>query len=257
VPPAPGNSWARWGHRSLFDPHFHRFRPSFFPFHRCHFFFDFFFPAWWWWDAWWSWWWTPHVHFVAAGPTVYVATAVPSYAVCEEGRSHAEEERSPESDRVEDLAQKQVRLADLYFRMGRYEDAARAYRRAIEASPGTASLRFTLADALFASGDVEGAAQAVREGVALDATLVSSDVDKRTFYGKAEDFERQVASLAERVAKNPADRDALLVLGTNLLFSGRAEKAREVLERARDLPGAGEAEGILFAEADRRTKDRK
>jgi tetratricopeptide (TPR) repeat protein len=193
---------------------------------------------------------------VPVSGTVYEPIYVPSTLYCEEGRTYTEP-TTQEAARDEDLATRQVRLADLYFRAGKYEEAASAYRRAIESSPGSPSLHFTLADALFATGDVPGAAKEIREGVHLDATLVAAEVDKRGFYGKGEDFDLQVASLEARVARDPSDRDALLVLGYNYLFSARAEKAKEALEKARALPGAGEAEGIFFAEADRRMKSEK
>ncbi len=252
--PAPGESWRGRDHRSWShdghhdhdDCHFHD---------DFHWWFGFGWGAWWWWDSWWwwSWPWWPHYHYVPVSATVYEPIYVPSTVYCEETRTYAEP-TTQEAARDEDLATRQVRLADLYFRAGKYDEAARAYRRALEASPGSPSLHFTLADALFASGDVAGAAKEIREGVRMDATLVAAEVDKRGFYGKGEDFDLQVASLEARVAQDPADRDALLLLGYNYLFSGRVKQARESFEKARALPGAGEAEGIFFAEADRRMK---
>ncbi|HKB17258.1 MAG TPA: tetratricopeptide repeat protein, partial [Planctomycetota bacterium] len=257
--PAPGESWrGRDHHDWSHDPNHHDHHDHH---HDCHFhdccpfFFGFSWGAWWWWDWWWWWWWTPHWHYAPVSETIYVPTYVPTTTVCEEGRTYAEPTTQESHD--EDLATRQVRLADLYFRAGKYAEAAHAYRRAMEASPGTPSLHFTLADALFAAGDVGGAAKEIREGVHMDASLVAADVDKRGFYGKGEDFDLQVASLEARVAQDPSDRDGLLVLGYNYLFSGHPEKARATLESARALPGAGEAEGIFFAEADRRVKARR
>lgn len=257
--PAPGESWRGQDHRSWsHDPdhndhdgdcHFHGSWP---------FWWGFGWGAWWWWDSWWwwSWPWWPHYHYVPVSATVYEPIYVPSTVYCEEVRTPAEP-TTQEAARDEDLATRQVRLADLYFRAGKYEEAASAYRRAIESSPGSPSLHFTLADALFATGDVAGAAKEIRQGVRLDATLVAAEVDKRGFYGKGEDFDLQVASLEARVASDPADRDALLLLGYNYLFSARTGMAKEAFEKARALPGAGEAEGIFFAEADRRLKSEK
>jgi len=247
--PAPGSRWGERSHgSSVYDPwdshhHHGHFHSGF------HFGFSFWWwsPWWWWWD---SWWW-PHVHYYPVSTAVYVPYYTPTYVDCApSSRVVYVSSETPAAE--ESLVEKQVRLGDLFFRGGRYDAAARAYRRALDLAPDRASLHFVLADALFATGDVAGAAAEIRLGAEKDPSLVTAEVDKREFYGKAGDFDRQVADLEKRVAGDPTDADAVLVLGYNYLFSGRAKEARTLLDASGTATRPEGASALLRAEADRR-----
>jgi tetratricopeptide (TPR) repeat protein len=140
------------------------------------------------------------------------------------------------------LAEEYVQLGDYFFQAGQYDTAANAYSNARNHMPNDASIHFVLADAIFAQGDYHYAAFLIAEGARLDARIVSSDVDKRDFYGDKKDFEQQLEALQNYCSKKPYDAWAQLVLGYNLQFSDRPTRAiaafRRVLELDRGNPTA-------------------
>jgi tetratricopeptide (TPR) repeat protein len=255
--PAPGSRWGERSHdKSVYDPWDSDDWNDWDDDGDVNFFFGFGFGftwGWWWWPWWWWWdgWWWPHVHYVPVSTAVYVPYWTPTYVDCAPS-SRVEYVSSETAPAEESLVDKQIRLGDLFFRAGRYDASARAYRRALELSPSQASLHFVLADALFAMGDVAGAATEIRLGAEADPSLVTAEVDKREFYGKREDFDRQVAELEKRVAGDPADADAALVLAYNYLFSDRAKQARDLLDTSGAETRPEGAAALLRAEADRR-----
>lgn len=140
------------------------------------------------------------------------------------------------------------RLGDIHFRQGRYDQAAIAYERAIQENPDHAALRFILADARFAMGDFHGAAAAIRQGLDRDANLAKAKADKLAFYESREAFDKQMEALYRFANEHPANADAQLVLGFNLLFSGKAQDARQAFERAVAIDPQDRA-AALFLEA--------
>ena len=59
-------------------------------------------------------------------------------------------------------------LGAVFVRLGRYEDAVREYRRALELGPGLATVRFNLALALYKSALLAEAARELEQVVAID-----------------------------------------------------------------------------------------
>jgi tetratricopeptide (TPR) repeat protein len=106
------------------------------------------------------------------------------------------------------------------FRDGEYERAGDLFLRAATADPQNTDARLAYGMARFALGDYATAAEALRQGVRIAPDVVNSAFDLRDNYGNAEDFERQGGRLAEWVQANPADADALLVLGFVCHFTG-------------------------------------
>lgn len=158
-----------------------------------------------------------------------------------------------EIDPVEELkklspAEQLQRLGDIHFREGRYDQAAIAYERAIREKPDHAALRFVLADARFAMGDFHGSAAAIRQGLAKDPGLAKAKANKLAFYEKPELFEKQLEALRRFAAEHPANADAQLVLGFNLIFSGKEEEARECFAKAKEIDPQ-DAAAALFLEA--------
>ncbi|MGA0059219.1 MAG: tetratricopeptide repeat protein [Planctomycetota bacterium] len=160
----------------------------------------------------------------------------------------AAEPAEPAPDSLEALALKHVRLGDYYFKQGRYEEAAESYVRALTYAPEDGALHFVLADALFAQADYHYAAYMLGKGLALDPGLVDALADKRTFYGDAGDFERQMAELDTYLADKPYDAAAWLMKGYNLRFSGRSTEALPAFQRVLEIePGHGTATSFLEA----------
>jgi hypothetical protein len=151
-----------------------------------------------------------------------------------------------------ELAQKYVKLGDLYFRAQRYAAASDADARAIELAPEDAALHFIQSDAQFAAGDYASAAGSIRRALTRDPELARMTADKTKVYEDAKLFEEQLGRLEGHVQKQPLDGDAFLVLGYNLAFSARTSEARAAFETARRLqPSDPAASSFLDALIDR------
>jgi hypothetical protein len=120
-------------------------------------------------------------------------------------------------------------LGDRAFREGRYADAVHFYARAVEFAPDEAVLYLVLSDGLFATGDYHYGAFALRKALELDPTLVTSGIDKHTFYVDPKEFEAQLAQLESYLVDRPGDDDARLMLAANYLFGNRAAAAVDLL----------------------------
>lgn len=166
------------------------------------------------------------------------------------GSARAIESHGAESDAAgpDALATKYVELGDLYFRSGRYQEAAEAYARARGHAPKDASVHFVLADAAFANGDYHYAAFLIAEAVRLEPAIVTAVADKRAFYGDAKDFDAQLEALQRYCGDKPYDAWAQLVLGYNLAFSDRPTSAIAAFRRVLELdPGNPTARTFLDA----------
>lgn len=148
------------------------------------------------------------------------------------------------------LAEKYLKLGDLYFRAGRFSEAADAYARAIELAPGEGALHMILSDALFATGDYHAAAQAIRRALEKDPNLAKSRADKREFYADPAVFAEHMERLESFTKDFPEDADGMLVLGYNRLFSNDVTGAKPALEAARRLTiGSVDAAQLLLDSA--------
>ncbi|MBL8900044.1 MAG: tetratricopeptide repeat protein [Planctomycetes bacterium] len=146
-----------------------------------------------------------------------------------------------------ELAQKYVKLGDLYFRAQRYPAATDAYARAIELAPEDAALHFIQSDAQFAAGDYASAAASIRRALARDPELARMSADKTKIYEDPTHFSEQLGRLEGHVQRQPLDGDAFLVLGYNLAFSARAAEARSAFETSRRLQPSDPAAALFLA----------
>lgn len=143
----------------------------------------------------------------------------------------AQEARTPKDTQASfAAAERYLGLGDRAFREGRYGDAVHFYAKAIEFAPEEGVLYLVLADALFATGDYHYGAYALRRALDYSPHLFDSQINKRSFYGNPEAFDRQLAVLERYVRDLPFDGDARLMLAVNYLFSGRAEDAVAILK---------------------------
>ncbi len=112
------------------------------------------------------------------------------------------------------------------------DEAAAAYRRAIELNPALIEAHVGLADLLELGGESEAAAASLRRAASL-----SPDADSSTLYLAAalmieEDFAAAEAILREAAALSPADDGATKKLGHVLARLGQFAEAAEMFERA-------------------------
>jgi len=155
-----------------------------------------------------------------------------------------------------ELQQSMNRAADYYlvlgdraFRDGRYGDAVHFYAKAVEFSGDEGILYLILSDALFATGDYHYAAFALRKAIELDPNLVTSVIDKHSFYDDPMDFDRQLAVLEGYLEDHFIDTDARLVLSANYLFGGRPAAAVDLLENPFSLDVKESPAGAAILEA--------
>lgn len=227
------------------------------------------FSPWHWWTPypWWHWGWNPPLYYavVLQNPTpqpttVIVEQAAPAPVAAPAAEAAPEPVFAPSplasapaapSQPMGPAGERYLTLGDRAFRDGRYGDAAHYYGKAVAAQPESGVLHLVLADALFATGDYATAAAAIRRGLELDANLVWSTIDKRSFYRDPSDFDAQLAVLELYLVDHPSDREAELLLALNYLFGNAPARAVDVLadwprgDRAADLIRAA-AEEVQF-----------
>jgi len=143
---------------------------------------------------------------------------------------------SPQPETSADVCFEQaVRL----FGDGKYEQAVFKLRVAMVLEPDDVILPFAYCQALFAAGDYDGAAAALR--ATLESVPEDQDEEKAAVYyprGLYEDekvLQGQIAALAEAVRKAPRKPDYQLLLGYQLLGSGRVDEAITPLHKSLEM----------------------
>ena len=215
------------------------------------------------WAASWYWPWYASVSYVPASTVVYVEREPDQTIYAEPSEPAAPVEQAPPAAEPaepagpgypgkggESITEKYVRLADLYFRAGRYDRAVDNYLRATEFAPEQGSLWFMLSDALLGIGDYHFAAHAIRRAVEKDPTLVESRANKREFYAVPADFDAHLAQLEKFLKDHDNDGDAWFVLGYNFHFSGQTSEAKEAFLKAKDRLPSDKAVDLFLAAAD-------
>jgi len=123
----------------------------------------------------------------------------------------------------------------LAFRSGRYDRAADFFLLACELDCGDPASRLHAAQALFALGQFRDAVSLVRRAFELQPKLVWLKFDLRSDYGNPRDFESQVQRLRTCLRRRPKWADGWLLLGYQLLYSGRRAEAHEAFSKAAAL----------------------
>lgn len=129
--------------------------------------------------------------------------------------------------------------AEALMHLGRYPQAAVAYRRllALEPQPTRATL-LHLGFCLEQSGEVEAAAEKYRHAIALDADFMEAHVDLAGVLWRLEDFEGALRHAQRAVELAPEHPYAVRILGTALLSLNRLAEAEARLRKALELqPG--------------------
>jgi serine/threonine-protein kinase len=118
-------------------------------------------------------------------------------------------------------------LGSSYFFLGRYEDAAKMYQRALELAPESFENWGNLADAYRASASTVGAV-----GVGTDSPGGNRTDDARAAYEKA------IVLAKQHLTINPSDAVAIAALAHYLGCVGKRQEAMENIELARQLAHA-------------------
>lgn len=121
------------------------------------------------------------------------------------------------------------------FREGRYRDAANAFKLAADTNHGDPASRIYAAHALFATGRYREAVKYLRRAMELQPKIALLGYDIRDDYGEAEEFEEHLVALEEALEAAPANLDRLIVLGYVHYFTGNDLEAYRAFDRARQL----------------------
>ncbi|QDV32700.1 tetratricopeptide repeat protein [Tautonia plasticadhaerens] len=141
-------------------------------------------------------------------------------------------------------------FGDRNFRAADLRRADRRYRQAMRAAPLSAPPRARLAQVAFVRGEYREAADRLREAIAADPRWLLRARDVQALHAEPADFHDALASLEAHLQAEPDDRDAWLVLGTQLLLSDRIDRAADVVLRLDDrrsdalLAALREASGV-------------
>lgn len=127
--------------------------------------------------------------------------------------------------------------ADRKFALAVYPQAAKLYSQALALDEKDPIARFAVAHSLFALGVYKSAGKNVRLGLDEFPEWGVVDLALPKFYQREEGFDHHLARLRAYVRKHPDDRDARLLLGYCLHFSGRRAAARNHFETLARQPG--------------------
>ena len=128
-----------------------------------------------------------------------------------------------------------VDLGVVFARMGRWPDAVRCYKLALNRKPQDAGAWLRLGRALAAEGDIEGAEGSFRSASALapeDAAAHNSLGSMLQLLGR---FPASADAFAEAVRIEPGQKDHHLELANSLLLAGEVERAANSYSRALGL----------------------
>jgi len=143
------------------------------------------------------------------------------------------EENSPAKPADETQADRDFESAVKAFDASDYTTATAKFQNAMQLAPEDIVVPFAYVQALFADSQYQKAADALRE-----ALLKSSPQEEGVFYPRGlytdeSVLNKQIEKLSEAVEKDPANVKMRLLLGYQLLGTGKLDEAAGHLENAR------------------------
>jgi Flp pilus assembly protein TadD len=129
--------------------------------------------------------------------------------------------------------------SDAYNNMGRsleeldrIEDAERAYRAAVEIDPANAEARNNIGAFMMRAGDLEAAERWLREAIELNPRRYEAQANLAGILATRGDFEEALVHYRLAVEANPDFKEAWNALGEVLELTGRAPEALAAYSRA-------------------------
>jgi len=147
----------------------------------------------------------------------------------------ANELAAPQRQSNATLAGMAVGRGDAAFHRGAYAEAREHYLRATVALPDEAGPHIAHGLACFSLGDYAAAARSLRTGFDRAPNLAYAEIDLRDLFGKPSDFERQVRSLDEHLAKRTNHAEAWFVKGFVSHYTGKDAAAGSAFQKYRTL----------------------
>jgi len=138
-------------------------------------------------------------------------------------------------------SQRFVVLGDGYFRKQQYSDAYQRYKLAAQAAPDMSDGFLRQGFALVALGRYDSAARNFKRGITLEPDWADSAFRLHMLYaenGLAK--AAHIEALAQEAVRAPSS-DVLFLLGVMLYFDGQPERATPFFVRSRELSGGDDA----------------
>jgi len=140
------------------------------------------------------------------------------------------------------LGRRFMHLGDEYFRAGRYSLAYERYRGASQAAPRLGEIYFRQGFALAALGRYDAAAREFKRGLELDPNWPRSGFRLADLYrDKTKAKTAHMEAMAKAADTKFETSDLLFVIGLYLHFDGQTERAKPFFQRAAQLAGGSAA----------------
>jgi len=144
----------------------------------------------------------------------------------------------PTNGEVRARAGRFLDAGDQQFRDQRYYESLQRYKQAAQAAFDMPDSYFRQGQALVALGKYDQAAKAFRRGLDLDPTWPQSGFRLEALYGQNRAAQgAHLDALAKAAEDNPRSADLLFLVGIQLYFGGQLERSQQFFERAAALAG--------------------
>ena len=146
-------------------------------------------------------------------------------------------------------------LALTYYKMGKFELAETALKKASDLDPKSAFVWNNLGLVAFERGHDQEAFLDFQKASELDPKYVQARLNKAVVYLDCGDYKKARAELEQAVAIDPNDAEAQVALGVAARGDGKFDLARKAYERALDIepdyPPALYNLGVLYMDFDK------
>lgn len=138
--------------------------------------------------------------------------------------------------RMAERFEEDLKVGDRLFRAGELARAERRYKDAAEQAPTRADPHIRMAQVSLARRDFAQAARHIDDAQTAEPgwQLRARPRDIQNLFGNPADFARVLSDLESHLQAHPEDRDAWLVLGTELYLTGRTDRANDAFLRLTD-----------------------
>jgi Tfp pilus assembly protein PilF len=123
-------------------------------------------------------------------------------------------------------------LGCTYFKSGKYEEAIKSFKQAIEIDPDFAEVHYNLGLAYFESGKYEEAIDAYKHAIRIDPDAADAHYNLGTDYGKSGMYKEAIESFKQAVRIDPDYASAHHNLGVAYRKTGRNEEEVESYKQA-------------------------
>ena len=135
----------------------------------------------------------------------------------------------------------------LAFHAGQFEDAARAFAKAVQAEPDSVRARVNLGSALGQMGDTQGAMEQLRAVLVAEPRNRTAHFNLGTILVRQGDHSQAINHFLAVLESDPADLEANRELAKSLLQVGQDDEAVTYLSKAVSLAPGDEASLIRLA----------